>query len=40
MDETHFEYLSPSRYEHINQLGKYSFESPAQVGPQHRDWRA
>lgn len=36
VDETHFEYLSPSRYEHINRLGKYSFESPAQVGPQHR----
>ncbi|WP_165822021.1 Tn3 family transposase [Hymenobacter edaphi] len=36
VDETHFEYLSPSRYEHINRLGKYSFENAAQVDPQHR----
>lgn len=36
VDETHLEYLSPSRYEHINRLGKYSFENPAQVDPQHR----
>jgi TnpA family transposase len=25
IDEAHFEYLSPGRYEHINRLGKYSF---------------
>jgi hypothetical protein len=25
IDEAHFQYLSPSRYEHINRLGKYSF---------------
>ncbi|TGE20537.1 hypothetical protein E5K00_21320 [Hymenobacter aquaticus] len=36
VDETHFEYLLPSRYEHINRLGKYSFANPAQVDPQHR----
>lgn len=36
VDEAHFEYLSPSRYEHINRLGKYSFENPAQVDPLHR----
>lgn len=27
VDETHFEHLSPCRFEHINRLGKYSFES-------------
>ena len=29
-------YLSPSRYEHINRLGKYSFTNPARLDPLHR----
>lgn len=34
--EAHFQYLSPSRYEHINRLGKYFFTNPAHPGPAHR----
>lgn len=36
VDEAHFDYLSPCRYEHINRLGKYSFVNPAQSNPLHR----
>ena len=36
VDEAHFQYLSPSRYEHINRLGKYSFTNPAHLDPLHR----
>ena len=34
--KAYFEYLSPSRYEHINRLGKYSFTNPAHPDPLHR----
>ena len=33
IDEAHFEYLSPGRYEHINRLGKYSFTDPPDQVP-------
>ena len=36
VDEAHFEYLSPSRYEHINRLGKYSFAKPDQLDSMRR----
>ena len=36
VDEAHFQFLSPSRYEHINRLGKYSFTNPAHLDPLHR----
>ena len=36
VDEAHLQYLSPSRYEHINRLGKYSFTNPAHLDPLHR----
>jgi TnpA family transposase len=36
VDEAHFQHLSPSRYEHINRLGKYSFTNPAHLDPLHR----
>lgn len=39
IDEAHFEYLSPGRYEHINRLGKYSFTDPAGSGVPRRPLR-
>ena len=32
IDETHFEHLSPCRFEHINRLGKYSFDNSSGFG--------
>lgn len=39
VDEAHFEYLSPGRYEHINRLGKYSFAIPTESGLPRRPLR-
>lgn len=36
IDEAHFEYLSPGRFEHVNRLGKYSFSTPALFDSTHR----
>ena len=36
INEDHFEYLSPSRYEHINRLGKYSFVNQTLFDSTHR----
>ena len=36
VEEAHFKYVSPGRYEHITRLGKYSFTNPAQLDPSHR----
>jgi len=39
IEEAHFEYLSPGRYEHINRLGKYSFTDPNESGVPRRPLR-
>lgn len=39
IDEAHFEYLSPCRYEHINRLGKYSFADLTESGLSRRPLR-
>jgi TnpA family transposase len=39
IDEAHFTYLSPGRYEHINRLGKYSFATPTGSGLYRRPLR-
>jgi len=36
VEEAHFEYLSPGRFEHVNRLGKYSFSNPAPFDSDHR----
>lgn len=36
VEEAHFDYLSPCRYEHINRLGKYSFTNSGDLDSTHR----
>lgn len=36
VEKAPFQYLSPTRYEHINRLGNHSFPNPAPLDPLHR----